>query len=409
MIETQYDLIILIDKEGAVLPVIISVILPSFQAIIGFIYSDIILEAYCSIAIVNFVASDYINDRYVLIMTQMEMESDIYSSTDVTDLEIQSFPTEEDSERDDEVGSSDPNPTSDAKTSKIILSIESIKAHQFCNGKLANGDIGVMVSGSFTTGCYTEFTAFDPLGELIACCCHEDILVYSSSEKADCVATLPHEDATWRCRFHPKAELLYSICSDGHIYEWNIKKWALQKRVKCSKMCLFGLDINLDKQILVVGSMDHSIYIYQLGTLEFICKLDGHKNSIEDVTLNNDGTLIASVSKDCTVRLWTMQNIMRGQVQMRLLGGHKHWVLSCMFSHCGTILATTSADHNIAVWDVEERKLLYILFGHSNLVWGCQFLSFSDGNNGIVSVSSDKTIRFVWLRLPYQLFIQNIN
>lgn len=114
----------------------------------------------------------------------------------------------------------------------------------------------------------------------------------------------------------------------------------------------------------------------------------GHSADIYSLAYSPDGRLLASGSKDYTIRLWDTAT----GLELRTLRGHSHWVNAVAFSPDGKLLASASADHTIRLWEVASGKLVQMLSGHDKSVNAVAFLP--DGRS-LVSGSDDHTI-VVW-------------
>lgn len=88
--------------------------------------------------------------------------------------------------------------------------------------------------------------------------------------------------------------------------------------------------------------------IAQLHTLE------GHSDDVTDVVFSPDGALVASSSKDGTIRLWRAGD--GGLV--RILEGHEDSVLSISFSPDGKLLVSGSDDRTARIWQVSDGTLI---------------------------------------------------
>jgi WD40 repeat protein len=114
--------------------------------------------------------------------------------------------------------------------------------------------------------------------------------------------------------------------------------------------------------------------------------LVGHSNPVYDVAFHPNGTLLASVSGDQTVRLWDVPS---GQLH-GVLSGHTGSVQAVAFSPDGKLLATASDDQTVRLWDgTTGEPHGEPLGGHSDEIWDLAFQS----NRNLISASFDHTVR----------------
>ncbi|MBM4072136.1 MAG: hypothetical protein FJ271_24900 [Planctomycetes bacterium] len=114
----------------------------------------------------------------------------------------------------------------------------------------------------------------------------------------------------------------------------------------------------------------------------------GHSRDVVAVVFSPGGDLLASASKDGTVRLWDVNN---GQ-QRKVFEGHKEPVVALAFSPAGKVLASASHDGTVRLWDIGNGRENHVLNGHKDSVVA---VAFSPDGRLLASASHDKTVR-VW-------------
>lgn len=137
-----------------------------------------------------------------------------------------------------------------------------------------------------------------------------------------------------------------------------------------------SIAISDDSTILASGSKDNTVRLWDVDTVTEIHTCKGHTDNVNFVAINHDASIVASGSDDTTIILW---DTVTG-LPISTFYGHTHGIQSLAFSHDGKTLVSCagSEDPSIRLWDVATGVQKKILNGHRS---GPRLLYFSwDGN-----------------------------
>lgn len=115
----------------------------------------------------------------------------------------------------------------------------------------------------------------------------------------------------------------------------------------------------------------------------------GHLKEVNKVRVSPDGKIVATASKDCTIKLWSAST----QQYLRTLQtahGHGAEVVCIDFSPDESTLVSGAADHKLIEWSVETGQCLQVYRGHTASVRG---VAYHPSQALILSASEDGTVR----------------
>ncbi len=101
---------------------------------------------------------------------------------------------------------------------------------------------------------------------------------------------------------------------------------------------------------VVLGTADGPIHFINLADGKIIRTLVGHTAGVTGIVFHPTGTLMATCSKDRTLKLWNPSAV----APLKSLDGHNAWIQGITFIEQGTKLATVSADQTVRIWDLAE-------------------------------------------------------
>jgi small GTP-binding protein len=149
---------------------------------------------------------------------------------------------------------------------------------------------------------------------------------------------------------------------------------------------IFRIAWSPDGKMIASPSRDRSIRVWNAETGEHLKTLWGHSFGVNHVAWSPDSLLLASASFDWTIRIWDIET---GESR-RTIQGHSLEVRSIAWSPDGRTLASGSDDMRIFLWDAETGEWRRTLEGHTA---GISRVSWSPDGRTIASASDDRTIR----------------
>jgi WD40 repeat protein len=158
---------------------------------------------------------------------------------------------------------------------------------------------------------------------------------------------------------------------------------ALLKSLRAGKQLKQSIGVTAYTQTRVVTALQQAIYAVRERN-----RLEGHTDWVSSVSFSPNGQLIASASKDNTIKLWKADG-----TWLKDLNSHEKGVYNVSWSPDGKTIASASWDKTVKLWS-SEGTLLNTLMGHTAPVYS---VSFSPDGKTIASASWDKTVK-LWNR-----------
>lgn len=194
------------------------------------------------------------------------------------------------------------------------------------------------------------------------------------------------------CPIKKGPPLIISGADDGSIRIWDFRinkssqtMWAYYPVTTVSSLQIVD--------IFYSGGIDNNIKIWDLRKGKVVQILYGHCDMITSLRISPNATYLLSNSMDNTLRIWNLRTYAMKNRSKIIFTGHFHTseknLLKCDWSNDGSYVSGGSGDCKVYIWEVESKKVVCKLPGHSDSV---NEVVFHPNKPIIGSCSSDKYI-----------------
>ena len=171
------------------------------------------------------------------------------------------------------------------------------------------------------------------------------------------------------------------------VYKARFKVGTNWKYGRCSTKVFRGhtngvMCLQHDENVLITGSYDSTIKVWDIETGQEIRTLSGHTSGIRCLQFDDTGKLITG-SMDSTIRLWNWRT---GQC-LRTFPSHTGGVISVHFD--SQYVASGSMDHTVRIYDTNTKQT-FLLKGHTDWV---NAVKIDSASRTLLSASDDCTVR----------------
>lgn len=163
-----------------------------------------------------------------------------------------------------------------------------------------------------------------------------------------------------------------SAGTEGIIKMWDLKLKTC-KSIKPHAKELNFVRISPNEKIVMTGSHDRNIHLYNSNDLTLITKVNAHKRGVWDAEFAPIEKLIASGSSDALVKIWNYDNPEEVSL-LATLQGHTSAVLKVCWLLKGLQIASASADGVIKIWNIRKAVCMATYEHHEGRVWAMDVL-----------------------------------
>jgi WD40 repeat protein len=160
---------------------------------------------------------------------------------------------------------------------------------------------------------------------------------------------LGHKDRANDLSFSPDGQLLASGSGDKTIKLWSLKNGKLYKTINENNKVVKVHFVS--NQTIVYAVDDGTIKLRQVSSETSTNFQERHSDVIERLALNPDGKILASVSRDRTVKLWSLKD----RRLLQTLKGHESNVTDVNFSPDSKMIVSAGEDRSIRIWKLDNK------------------------------------------------------
>lgn len=153
------------------------------------------------------------------------------------------------------------------------------------------------------------------------------------------------------------------------------------------KSSVNGVSINHDGTLVATCGNDMLIILWDMTTGKPLKTLEGHTDWISELQFSRDGLLLLSCGDDASLRVWDVKTGVQTQVIM-----HATWVKACVWSATNKEVATCQKNGLVYIWDLDTKEDIHRFSGHKGMVYCVAYDTFG---TKIASGGEDKII-WVW-------------
>lgn len=188
-------------------------------------------------------------------------------------------------------------------------------------------------------------------------------------------------------------ENLSKVVSGGNnseLFIWDFKELNLISKLSPGKNYINCMILMNTQQRLIVGS-GQDIEFYSINEPNLIQRWEGHSLNVWCLALNFDESLLVSGSGDNTIGVWDIYS----KNKFLMLEGHTSTVTCIIFSKCNNdLIVSGSEDETIRVWNIQSKSQIQVFYGHTH-----QVSCLLNTSKQILSFSRDSTIGYLNLSL----------
>lgn len=197
---------------------------------------------------------------------------------------------------------------------------------------------GARKSHETTTACCVCVTQCGNFGVVGYSCGRVDRYNLQSGQHRGTYWEGGHEEAVYGVAVDALNDTMVSGGYDGMVFMWDFEKREVTHRISVASP-VNQMVLNREGNMLAVSTDDLKVRMVDVSTRRLVRVFEGHTNRITDIAVSPDGRWVATVSADCTMRIYDVPSA-------RLIDwlSFDKAVTGVSFSPTGDFICTSLAD-----------------------------------------------------------------
>jgi len=229
--------------------------------------------------------------------------------------------------------------------------------------------------------------AFSPDGSLLGAALDSGWIELYDMVKGKMVGALEGQTTSevWTICFSPDGKRIISGALDRAVRIWDVDSRECNWALRGHDEWVNGVAIAPDGNAIVSAGGDKTVRVWDTRNMNCRATLRGHTDFVRSVAVLDDNRTVVSASDDTNLRRWDIeQGTCTG-----LMKGHSKGIYSVAAGN-GPYVASASRDCTVKLWNVQDLTSERNFTGHNGDVNSC---SFTADGSFICSGSDDKSVQ----------------
>eukprot|EP00301_Raphidiophrys_heterophryoidea_P025851 c876_g1_i1.p1 GENE.c876_g1_i1~~c876_g1_i1.p1 ORF type:complete len:258 (-),score=81.46 c876_g1_i1:12-713(-) len=163
----------------------------------------------------------------------------------------------------------------------------------------------------------------------------------------------------------------YTACLE-HVGVWNLRRGIEVGRLRVSvgyedRHTITHITLSHNQSLLATGLNNGSVTVFRTNMRDEKCVLSGHTSAISAMAFDMQDVLLVTGSHDTDIIVWDLV----AESGLFRLCGHKDQVTDLQILDASRRIISSSKDKLVKIWDMDTQHCIHTVSAHTEEVWGC--------------------------------------